>query len=64
MCQNTKSERLSSSEISALQQAVRIALETRPDMLERQSADALLHKLKRAFEVKVRYREPKNDDVV
>jgi hypothetical protein len=62
MCQNTKSERLSSAEISALQQAVRIALETRPDMVECQSADALLLKLKRAFEVKVRYREPKNDD--
>jgi hypothetical protein len=62
MCQNTKSERLSSAEISALQQAMRIALEARPDVLERQSADALLLKLKRAFEVKVRYREPKHDD--
>ena len=64
MCQNTKSERLSSAEIGALQQAMRIALEARPDMLERQSADALLLKLKRAFEVKIRYREPKNDDSI
>lgn len=62
MCQSTKSERLSSAEITALQRAVRIALEIRPDMLERQSADALLYKLNRAFEVKVRYRESKNDD--
>jgi hypothetical protein len=64
MCQNTKSERLSSGEMDALQEAVRIALETRPDRLERQSADALLHKLKRAFEVKVRYREPRNDGAI